>query len=162
MIGSRIAICMGTNLVDGNPCTEPANGTCYCHKHDPSPEAKARRREIASRAGKAKNEMARQGNGRADADLPSVEVESIKDLQRILIQALNDRRSGRISREMYVDHVRACGALRANYVAFQLERRVEALEKFRRIRNWDNEEQLANMWAAKGAVVRRGSKTREL
>ena len=162
MIKSRIAICRGTNLVDGSPCPERANGTGYCHKHDTSPEAKARRKAISSRAAKAKSDMGRNGNGRVDAELPPVEVESIKDLQRILLQALNDRRSGRISREMYADHVRACAALRDNYVAFQLERRVEAIENFRRIRNLDDTEYIANMFAAKGAEIRGRSKTSDL
>lgn len=128
MIGSRIAICKGTKVVDGSPCPERANGTGYCHKHDQSAEAMERRLRASQKAGLASAKVRRNGANRVQT-LPPVKLRTLDDAVDLREQTVNELRAEQIDQQKARLLLQACRDHVQQIEMCDLEERVALLNE---------------------------------
>ena len=94
----------------GTRCTWPPKDSGYCHRHDPSPEARARRKRDAQKAGLTPKNGRRNGSNGADqtAVLSPVKLRGLDDARDLCEQTLNEHRAGLIDRHTARLQLQAC------------------------------------------------------
>ena len=106
MIEMKTGQCKGTNK-NGTPCRFPAEDSSFCHRHDPSQEAKERRSNGSQKAGLASAEVRRNGANRGET-LPPVKLRTLDDAMDLREETLNKLRAGQIDQQKAKLQLQAC------------------------------------------------------